>query len=192
MAGDELSFDIESPDLAGFFARAKSFDPKLATSVRRELRATGDSSIAAQRAILNGPKPGNVSVASREYRLIVPRNGRKPYFARRNVYAYGEAKSGGVGELRDEIAAGLRLRVVAGQTRQSIGIKTSGPRNAGYNMARVWQQAQFRHPVFGTPGAWTYQRGQDYFWGPLTPRLAQMQRKIQAIVEDALAILAQQ
>lgn len=191
MAAGEFEFDIDAPDLRVLLDHLKAVEPKLATALRRELRASGDSIIAEQRAILNGAKPGSVRVARSELRLIVPKNGRKPYFAKRNVFDVGADKTGGVSDLRDKIAAGLKTRVVAGASRQSVSIKTTGPRNGSYNMALVWSRSMFRHPVFGDTSKWVYQKGQPYFWSPAKKGIVQVRERIAAVVDEALARLSQ-
>ena len=182
-----LSFDIETPDLRGLLDGLKEIDPKLATNLRRELRKSGDQVIEEQKKILAG-RPARVGGSSKKLRLIKPKNGDRPYFAFRTTYQPGDTREGGVSNLRDKIAAGLRTRVTTGKSRQSVEIKTTGPRNGGYNMARVWQKAQFRHPVFGDSNTWSTQFGQSYFFGPVTDELRELMRtRIEEAVEDAIA-----
>lgn len=89
--------------------------------------------------------------------------------------------------LRDEIASGLKVRVVAGSTRQGVDIKTSGPKRAGYNLARLMQARGFRHPVFGTD-TWAEQSGHPYFFEPATDELRDLMRnRLQKAIEDAIA-----
>lgn len=187
MESGGLSFDIETPDLRGLLAGLKDVEPKLATNLRRELRQSGDGIIAAQKSILAG-RPPRVGGSTKKLRLITPRNGRRPYFAFRTTYQPGDTRVGGVSNLRDQIAQGLRTRVATGKTRQSVEVRTGGPRNDGYNMARVWQSAQFRHPVFGDQNDWSTQFGQSYFFAPITAELRELMRgRIQQSIDDALA-----
>lgn len=180
-----LSFEIDKPDLRGALAALKDIDPKLATNLRRELRESGEDIISQQRRALS-KRPPRVAGASRKLQLIKPRNGRKPYWAFRTTYQPGDEREGGVSHLRDKIASGLRTRVTTGKTRQGVEVRTTGPRNEGVNMARVWQKRQFRHPVFGT-GRWSTQFGQDYFFGPVTTELRNnMRHRIDTAVQDAL------
>lgn len=182
-----LSFDIETPDLRGLLDGLKEIDPKLATNLRRELRRSGEQIIAEQKKVLSG-RPPRVGSSTKKLRLISPRNGDRPYFAFRTTYQPGDTRTGGVSNLRDKIAAGLRTRVSTGKNRQSIEVKTTGPRNGGFNMARVWQSAQFRHPVFGNTNDWSTQFGQPYFFGPVTDELRELMRtRIGEAVEDAIA-----
>jgi len=189
MADGAFEFDLDAPDLRGLLARVKELDPKLATGLRRELRHVGDQSIAEARAILAGKLPGSITRAGTEYRIVKPR-GRAPYRARRIVWERGEAKdSAGGGQLRAQIAQGLRTRVSTSGARQSISIKTTGPRVDGYNMARTWAKRRFRHPVFGR--GWMDQQGQDYFWTPIRERTEAMQSSVAQLIDDAIARLAQ-
>ena len=186
MAEDQFNIDV--PDLHGFLDRVRSYDTKLATAVRRQLRESGDSIIAAQRAIL-AEKPGTVTRVGKRWRLVTSRHGA-PQLVLRDVYRIGPSSSGGVGDLRARISQGLRTRVTAGKTRQSVSIVTTGPRNDGYNMARVWQKRRFRHPVFGH--GWVWQAGNPYFYGPLKTEYADARKRIQTIVEETLERLAHQ
>lgn len=190
MAGTtDPEFSFELPDLRGLFSDLKAVTPKLATDVRRDLRRTGDDVITEQKRILTGPLPGPIRKTGSTLRLVVPRNGRKPYLAIRNTYETGDDHEGGVDDLRSQICAGLKTSITSGATRSSIQIKTTGPRNNGYNMAKAWQAKRFRHPIFGYLG-WMDQQGQPYFWGPAYAGVEDMQRKVQKILDDAISTLS--
>jgi len=191
MAGGKsggIEFDFEMPDLRGLFADLKEIAPKLATDVRRELRGVGSDVIAEQRRILQGPLPGPIRKTSSKLRLITPKNGRAPYLAFRNTYETGQEHEGGVDDLRSKIRAGLKTSVTSTKNRSSIQIKTTGPRADGYNMAKTWQAARFRHPIFGL--GWMDQQGQPYFWKPAYDGVEDMQRKTAKILDDAVARLS--
>ena len=184
MAGEGVDVDIEYPDLHALISALKDVDPKLATNFRRELRASGDIIIAEQRRVL-AQRPGRIRRSGKTLRLIQSR-GKKPYFAFRNTYSSDAPREGGVSNLRDKIAAGLKTRVTATDKRQSIEIRTSGPRQGGYNLARVWQKSRFRHPIFQT-GQWMDQAGQPYFFEPATKEFRDLMReRIQTAIEQAL------
>lgn len=189
MAEEGLNFDLEAPDLRTVLAGAKEFDPRLATNLRRELRESGNEIIAKQRKILAG-RPARITGSVKRLRLITPKNGDKPYWAFRRTYQTGDAREGGVSHLRAKIAAGLRTRVITGARRQGVEVRTSGPRNDGVNMARVWQAKQFRHPVFGDDSRWAVQAGQAYFFEPVTDELRNnMRARIDRAITDALAAM---
>lgn len=180
------AYTEDNPDLRSLLANLKEVDKKIVTNVRRELRASGDDIIAAQRRVLR-QKPGKVRTAGKVLRLIKPKNGRKPYFAFRQTYESDAPREGGVSKLREKISKGLRTRVVTSTRREGIEIRTSGPRVGGYNMARVWQSARFRHPVFGDRAKWLLQSGQPYFFEPATEDLRKnMRARIDAAIEEAL------
>lgn len=186
-----LEFDVDTASLREVLAALKSIDPKLATGLRRELRDAGGDIIAAQRAELADRAP-KVAGRSEHWRLISPKRGkdgklRKPYIARRVDYEAGDVREGGTSNLRQQIADGLRTRVVTGSRREGVEVKTTGPRIGGSNMARVWQAKQFRHPVFGGSG-WAVQFGHPYFFGPVTDELRnKMRARVQDAIDDALA-----
>lgn len=186
---DSVSFTVEPVNLRAILAEIKEIDPKLANAMRREFRRAGDEILAAQRAALS-KRPPRVGGSSRQLRLIRPRNGRKPYLAFRRIYKEGETRTGGVSKLRSKISAGLRVRTIASTRRQAIEFKTTGPRNGGANMARVFEKRMFRHPVFGGSGEWVPQYGQPYFFKPVTDEMRQrMADRINQIIDDAFASL---
>jgi hypothetical protein len=98
----------------------------------------------------------------------------------------GSSGQAGDGTLRSQISRGLRTRVTTGKNHQGIDIKTTGPRENGYNLARMWQKRRFRHPVFGSD-AWVEQPGQPYFFEPATNELRDLMRnRIEQAIENAL------
>lgn len=187
---NDLGLDVDTASLREVLAALKRIDPKLATGLRRELRESGVDIIAAQRAELAERAP-KVAGRSESWRLITPRRGkngktRKPYLARRVDYHAGATREGGDSNLRQQIADGLRTRVVTGAKREGVEVKTTGPRIGGSNMARVWQAKQFRHPVFGGAG-WAVQFGHPYFFGPVTDELRnRMQDRVKKAIDAAV------
>lgn len=197
MAGD-VGFEMEVPDLRSLLADMKAFDPKLATGLRKGLRAVGGVVIAEQRAALAGPKPGKIRKTGSRLRTIKSKDGRKTYKALRNVY--DEGSDGGEAssrKLRDVIGAGLRVSIVAGKSRQGVQIKTTGPNVGGANMARVYQAKTFRHPVFADASksssrwVWVYQRGVPYFWDPVNNNWKSISVEMLKVLDDAMATLAE-
>lgn len=186
-AGGDTTFTVEPVNLREILNDLKEIDPKLANNLRREWRRAGDEILAAQRAALS-KRPPRVGGSTTGLRLIRPRNGRKPYFAFRRTFTEGDTRVGGVSNLRAKIAAGLRVRTVAGTRRQAIEFKTSGPTSGGANMARVFEKKQFRHPVFGE--GWVPQFGQPYFFKPVSDEMRQrMADRVNQSIDDAFASL---
>lgn len=91
----------------------------------------------------------------------------------------------GDGETRSQIAAGLRTRITAGRTRQSISIASSGPRVGGASLAKVFERKTFRHPVFGT-GEWVDQDGHPYFNKPAREGYDDMRDRLAEVVDDTI------
>lgn len=183
-----LEFNLETPDLKRLLAQIKELNPKLATDLRRELRQSGDAIISEQRKILAGPKPGRVRVSGSAYRLIRPKNGAKPYLAKRNTYEEYEAGNRSRG-MRQKISAGLRTVVSTGKTRNGVTIRTSKSKAP---MSIVYQSKRFRHPVFaseslgGHSGAWVYQRGMPYFWDPIEREFVHVRQRVVDAINRAL------
>lgn len=95
----------------------------------------------------------------------------------------------GSGEVRDQIAAGLRTRITAGRTRQSVSIGSSGPRRGGASLAKVFERKRFRHPVFGT-GEWADQDGHPYFNKPAQEGFDEMRERLAEAVDDMIRRIA--
>lgn len=186
---DSVSFTVEPINLREILAELREVDPKLANGLRREFRRAGDEILAAQRAALS-KRPPRVGGSTRTLRLIRPRNGRKPYLAIRREYHEGQTRTGGVSQLRSKIAGGLRVRTIASARRQAIEFKSSGPRNGGANMARVFEKRMFRHPVFNNGSAWVPQYGQPYFFKPVNDDMRRrMADRIERAIDDAFAAI---
>lgn len=155
------------PDAAQLRALLKDFNdfpPKVKTGLRRELRHTGDSIIAAQRAILDGPLPAGVAVVKQTKLFKVAKNGDISIL-KRNVYGDRSVQRPGRSSgLREHIKASLVTRVVTGTTRQGISIQTQ---NSKAPMSTGWNSKRFRHPVFGDRKNFVYQAGEPYFYAPV-------------------------
>jgi hypothetical protein len=95
----------------------------------------------------------------------------------------------GSGDTRDAIGSGLRTRVTAGKTRQSISVSSSGPKRGGANMAKLFELRRFRHPVFGS-GTWVEQSGFPYFNTPARSGFDEMRERIADVVDDAIGRVA--
>lgn len=188
----ETAAQVEMPDLRALLADLKEVAPSLARDFRRDLRATGDDIIAQQRSVLSGEPPQAVQVTGKRLKVGTYRNKAGKLVAyKRIVNTYGDRegqrrRSRG---LRENIKSGLRTRVVAGKTRSGINIRTTGPTDGGYNMARVYEQRLFRHPVFGTD-EWAPQRGLPYFWGPVYKGRDEMHKRVQQRIDKAVKELA--
>ncbi|MGN7703517.1 hypothetical protein [Cellulosimicrobium sp. 22601] len=179
-----LDFELDTSNLREVLAAVKEFSPKLARELRRTLRSVGDDIIADQRQLLAGALPGSIAVTGKKTRLVVPKDGRKPYLRQVNVYEERErvARDRNRG-MRKAIGAGLKTRVVTGKTRQGVSVRTdrriSGP------MAQAWQAKRFRHPVFGGE-QYVNQAGQPYFWGPAVAGRDAAAKKIDEAIAAAI------
>ena len=179
-----LSFDLDTTNLREVVAAVKDFSPALARQLRKQLRAVGDDIIADQRSILNGPLPGSIAVVGKKTRLVVPKDGSKPYLRKVNVYeerarAARDRNRG----MRKKIGQGLKTRVVTGKTRQGVSVRTD--RRIGGEMSQVWQAKVFRHQAFGRE-PWIHQRGQQYFWGPAVEGREAAAKKIDDAIAEAI------
>ena len=160
----------------------KEWNPKVARNLRRDLRASGDDIIAAQRRILSGPLPKGIAVAGRRRRLIYNPKTGKLGARSANVYADREVERPGRGRgLRQAISGGLKTRVVIGEKRTGVRIQTTNAKKTGSNF---WQSRRFRHPVWGRE-PYVYQAGQPYFFQPAYDGAKAMSTRIHKLVEDA-------
>lgn len=174
MAGDS-AVEVQVPDLRTFLADLKDFSPRLAREIRRDMRKSGDDVIAEQRAALSGPLPGTrtISIGTQGRTLDLTRSANR----RRTT------------GLREDIKRGLKVRVLAGKTRQGVELRSTGPRRNGYNMARVWNAREFRHPVFGTD-EWEEQAGQPYFWAPAIAGRDRVHTRVSEAIDRGLAAMS--
>lgn len=183
-SGDGVQVEIDTSDLRAVLAAAKEHSPALARALRKRLRGTGESIIAEQRSILDGPLPGNAAKAGTRLRLVAARDGRKGHVRTVNVYKDVATKRNRSTGMRERIKASLKTRVVAGTTRQGVNVRaqtrTGGP------MAIAWQSRRFRHPVFDT-GRFVEQKGQPYFWGPAIAGRDRARAEIERALADAAA-----
>lgn len=191
-AGGDLDFQFEAPNLRKTLDEIAQFSPVLARELRRELRRSGDEIINAQKQILDGPLPGNERATGKRLALIKPKNGRAPYMAIRNIYEDQATGRGGHSGMREAIKRGLVTRVSVGKTRQSISIKTNRKLAP---MSIAWQAARFRHPVFqiddGRAEHWVIQKGQPYFWSPITGRMIHVRQRVADAIDTALNQITQ-
>jgi hypothetical protein len=186
----DLAVELDPSNLREVLAAAKEFNPALARSLRRKLRSTGDEVIAEQKTELDGPLPPGVQVAGKTTRLILPKDGRRPYFRRVNVYeerarASDNRRSTG---MRDRIKDSLRTRVVAGKTRQGVQVRADSRRS---DMTHAWESKLFRHPVFGHGGStFVPQRGRPYFWGPAVRGRARAAERVGEALTEAVNVIS--
>ncbi|MGZ0067862.1 hypothetical protein [Microbacterium arborescens] len=163
----------------------KEFPPKIRTRVRRELRGLGDETIAEQKSILDRPLPTGTRKSGFTHRLVHSKRKGKFYLVKKNTYSDTDVKRGGRSTgLRDGVKSGLRLRVVAGKTRQGLEFKTTGPKGEdGFNKAKFWNKARFRHPVFGNTERYVDQKGQPYFRAPVMRGRDRLMRSAEEILQ---------
>ena len=105
--------------------------------------------------------------------------------------AVTSGRLGGAGPssgMRQGVAAGLKVAVVAGQTRQGINIvAVSDKMPAGKAaMVKAWNSKSFRHPVFGDRSTFVSQAGRPYFGSVIASKKDDMAQAIQLALNDAL------
>lgn len=183
-AGASPEITLDTRNLTEVLAAVKEFSPALARQLRKRLRGTGEHIIADQRAVLDGPLPGNAAKSGTRLRLVAPANGRKGYLRRVNVYKDVATKRSRSSGMREQIKASLKTRVVAGKTRQGVNVRAEV--RTGGVMAIQWQARRFRHPVFATE-TFVDQKGQPYFWGPAMAGREQARQEIEQAIADAVA-----
>lgn len=180
-------FTLDVSNLREVLAEVKQASPALARSLRKRLRSTGDEIIAEQRAILDGPLPGNAAKSGTRLKLIKAGDGRKSYTRRVNTYEDVATKRNRTSGMRAGIKKSLKTRVVAGKTRQGVNVRTE--KRLGGPMTIQWQARIFRHPVFATGSdekTWTTQKGQPYFWAPAMRGRDAAARKVSAAIDEVL------
>lgn len=177
----EVDFDIKS-NLRQVLADLKEFDPKLATEVRKRLRASGEVAIKAMGDILDESSGGTVT--GKSYRLGTDRRGR----VRRRVAGVktkeaNRARSTGA---RQEIKRGLKLKVTAGKSRTTVRLATTSG-----GLRKAMNTQSWRHPVFGDrDAAWVEQPGSQYFNRGAYGQAAAINAAMQDAIKVALDAIA--
>lgn len=162
----------------------KEVAPRLATKLRRDLRASGDTIIAAQRAILDGDLPAGIEKTGQGHKIATNKKTGKLVIRRVNTYGdKAVSRPGRSNDLRKNIKAGLVTRVRTGASSQSITIQAQRKVGLGSNF---YQSKIFRHPVFRQPGAFAYQRGMPYFFAPIFDNQTAMREAITQSLNDAV------
>ena len=187
-AGDSPQITLDTSNLREIIEATKEFSPALTRALRRDLRASGAEIIAEQRAILDGPLPGNAAKSGTRLKLIAPTGAHRSYVRRVNVYSDVATKRSRSRGMRAGIKRSLKTRVVAGKSRQGVTVRADV--RVGGLMVVQWQARRFRHPVFydGTgEKVWTDQKGQPYFWDPVIKGRDAATVKIRAAIDEAVA-----
>ena len=180
-----VSVEVDQKSLREIIAMTKEVAPRVATKLRRDLRSSGDTIIAAQRALLDGPLPPGIEKTGQTHKVAVNKKTGKITIRKSNTYGdKAVSKAGRTTGLRDAIKAGLVTRVRAGAGKQSITIQAQRKIGVGSNF---YQSKMFRHPVFGQPGAFAYQRGMPYFFAPIYDNRLAMREAITKSLNDAVA-----
>lgn len=94
--------------------------------------------------------------------------------------------------LRAGIAAGIGVRVMTGRSTQGVRIVSTGSRLPANKkpMVKAYNQASFRHPLFGDTRHWYPQQGRPYFGSVIGAHRAQFQRAVQDALDEAARTIA--
>ncbi len=171
-------------------ADLKQIDPRLTTATRRKLRQSGDEAIAEMRSVLAQPSQGVVTRTTTS--LARRSDGSGPRRLRVTSFATAAASRTRSRGARAAIAAGLRTRVVAGESRQKVRI--TGPGDA---FARSYNMPLWRHPIRFNPATtskndvpWVTQAGRPYFGTVVGRRWREIRKNIEDALTEALDIIA--
>lgn len=166
---------LTGPDLAKLLRELKANEPKVATNLRRNLRNVAKSAAEDVKTEVLKPPPNDAP--------------------------------GSVGT-RAGIASGVGVRINTGAKSRSQGVAIVGSSKGlpadRKAMLRLYNKPQgWRHPVFaqerrsgglrgflgGTERVWVHQQGRPFFQPVLAKRTDDVQRAIQAAVDEANAAL---
>lgn len=162
---DPVEVHVEIRHLGEILRDLKEFEPRLATSLRREIREAGK--IAAkdvQKEVLKPPPERVVRVGESRRR-----------------------RSSGV---RAGIARGVRVQIQTGRKSQGVRIVStgSGLPSDRKPMTKAYNRKAFRHQVFGN-GTWVPQRGRPYFGAVIASHRDDVRRAIVRAVDTAAETL---
>lgn len=167
MTGDGIEVKLNPAQLAATLKAIKAFSPALATATRRRLRGVGAEIVTAMQTAVMGSAGGGAPK-----RL---RGKTAPHSMRRGI------------------AAGTKMVIVAGTTRQGISIVTSSaklpPGKAA--MVKAWNKPTFRHPVFKDRSTFVQQSGRPYFGSVAMAKQAQVAAAMQLVLDDAIREITQ-
>lgn len=197
MAGvsDKDLFDIKT-NLRATIEDLKAISPKLATDMRRALRATGAAIIERQQEILASEPVGGV-VSKTRYTLPQQRRGgyrrgprTKELGGARivSVESQASARSYHTG-LRAQVAANLTTQVRTPTTGRGAAVRVASIRPSWANKAL--NAKKWRHPVFrpkGTP-PFVEQAGNQYFARGAAAGIIEAREALYAVVEDAAKLI---
>jgi hypothetical protein len=161
---DPLELDIQIQNLGQLLRDLKAFEPRLATSLRREIRNAAKVAVQDARAeVLKPPPPRSLSVASRS------------------------SRSAGT---RKAIARGIRVQIVTGKRTNGVRIVSTG---AGLSadrkpMVKAYNTKSFRHRVFGGD-TWVTQRGRPYFGAVIASHQREVQGAVVRAVDQASQVI---
>jgi hypothetical protein len=166
--------ELNGPDLGALLRELKAVDDKAATLLRRNIRQAAKVAAEDVKREVQKPPPND---------------------------APGTAGS------RDAIAAGISVRINTGARSKSQGVAIVGSSKAlaagRKPMLRLYNKTSWRHPVFdktekadgikglfgGRKKVWVVQQGRPFFGAVLTKHTDDVQRAIQAAVDEANAAL---
>ncbi len=153
----DLELELEPRHLKLILDAARKANPALATALRKRLRGIGNDVVKEMRSQIMATPPSG---------------GRSP----------------GKHSTRKQIAAGISTKIATAKDKSGISIVQSGAKlpPARRPMARAYNKARWRHPVFGNTKTWVSQKGNPSFGRrikPFEPRAAQE-------IREALAEMA--
>lgn len=156
-------------NLGSVLTDLKSADKALARNLRRAIRASGDSVIAAAGKVLDTENPGavtaKVATGGRRLRSAAGSTGR----SRRNM--------------RQAVKAGMASRVTNGARGATFRVTSAAA--APDLPAKALNRKIMRHPVFGNRTVWTGQKGLMYFRRGIESGGAQAKEALFKALEDA-------
>lgn len=166
MSGDGIEIKLNPAQLAATLKAVKAFSPALATATRKRLRGVGAEIVSAMQVAVMG------ATGAGPKRL---RGKQAPHSMRRGI------------------AAGTKMVIVAGTTRQGISIVTSSAKlpPGKFAMVKAWNKPTFRHPVFGDRSTFVQQPGRPYFGSVAMAKKSKVAAAMQQVLDDAIREITQ-
>lgn len=159
---DPLEVNVEVRNLGQLLRDLKDFEPRLATALRREIRAAAKVAAKDVQAEVLKPPPARLLKVGQVRRRQGP--------------------SG----TRQAIARGVRVQIVTGQRANGVRIVSTGaglPANRK-PIVKAYNTRWFRHRVYGTD-TWASQRGRPYFGSVIAAHREQVRRSVIRAVDQA-------
>ncbi len=158
--------EVDATSFRALLGRSSQVEPKLRASLRRNIRRAADG--LAEQVKAEAMQDGGGAGASAGWGASIRR-----------------AKGGESTGLRQGIAAGVKVAIMTGQSREGVRITSSGFLSGAWQAQRGW-----RHPIFGNRSAWMQQHGRPgFFYRTISAGRGEVRVAVESAMAEAISSL---